>query len=234
MVFEATKQLASTTIDTKSVPQIQPTESFSNLLEAVRATSNKPLLSENSLNAASDKSSTDARELNFASPANPPRSVAGQKNGEKPLRRSDLPTEKKMTPEEQSSTAKEIAIEIAEKGLTASPELRDKIRGSMLRVYMDGDKNGPGNEKAMYEFVEQISKQLDKGMSLQVDASEANKEFTDFRKKAQDTIASKAGMKMGACGQLRLIQTIEDRIVTVEKMHYAASIVKDPPMKMFG
>lgn len=238
MVFEATEQMASPATEKTNVSQ-QQSESYANLLDAVRATSNQPLLSENNFNTTTEKTGSGSgdlanppKEINFAS-LDSPYPAADQKPGDKPLRKSELETEKKMTPEEQKKTAKELADKIAEKGFTASPELRDKIRAAMLRVYMDGDRDGPGNEKAMKEFVDQVNKELPKGLSLKIDASQTNKDFTDFRKRAQEAIDKQPGMKMGTCGQLQLLETKNGKTTIKDKMHYAGSIVKDPPKRMF-
>lgn len=152
-----------------------------------------------------------------------------EKAPEKPLRRSDLPDFKKFSPDEQAKTAADLAKEIGEKGFTPSPELRDKIRAAMLRAYMDGDKDGPGNQKAMEKFVEQMNEKLPKGMSLKIDASETNKDFTTFRDRAQAAIDKQPGMKMGTCGQLQLCKTADGKTSVVDKMHYAASIKKAQP-----
>ncbi len=239
MVLEATEQVASMPIENNNVPQIQPTESFANLLDAIRATSNQPLLSENSLSATSDKTSSDSsdssnfpQDINVASTVSP-YPGAEQKHGDKPLGKTELMTETQMTPEEKKKTAKELADKIAEKGFTNAPELRDKIRATMLRVYMDGDRNGPGNDEAMKDFVDQISNECPQSLWLNIDENETNKDFTDFRKRAQDAINKQVNMKMGTCGQLQLLETKAGKTIIKDKMHFAASIVKDPPKRIF-
>lgn len=155
--------------------------------------------------------------------------VADNKPAEKPLRRSDLPDFKKFTQEEQAKTAANLAKEITEKGFKDSPELRDKVRAAMLRAYMDGDKDGAGNQKAMEKFVEQISEKLPKGMSLKIDSSETNKDLAAFREKARAAIDKQPGMKMGTSGQLQLCKTENGTTQVVDKLHFAASIRKTPP-----
>ncbi len=145
-----------------------------------------------------------------------------------PLRKSELPEYKKYTPEEQAKVAKDLAKQIAEKGFKDSPELRDKIRAEMLRVYLDGDKNSQGDEKKMEAFVKQISDNLPKGMSLRIDQSPDNKDLADFRERAQKAIDKQPGMKMGASGQLQLCKEESGKINVVDKMHYAASVKREP------
>jgi len=153
---------------------------------------------------------------------------ASDKPGEKPLRRSDLPEFKKFTPEEQEKVTTDLAKQIAEKGFTPAPELRDKIREGMLRAYMDGDRDGTGNQQALDKFVKQMSDKLPPGMSLKVDSSETNKDYMSFKERAQGAIDKQPGMKMGSSGQLQLCKTENGATKVVDKMHYAASIRKAP------
>jgi hypothetical protein len=145
---------------------------------------------------------------------------------EKPLRNNKIPDFEKFTPEQQEKTATDLAKQIAEKSFTPSPELRDKIREAMLRVLMDGNPNGPGDEAKLDKFVKQMNDKLPPGMSLKMDRSDTNKDLAAFKERAQGAIDKQPGMKMGSFGQLQLLKTENGTTKVADKMHYAASIKK--------
>lgn len=149
---------------------------------------------------------------------------------DKSIKPLDSPLYTKLSTEEQSRAAKEIADEIKDKGLT-DRAVRDNLRTRMLQVYLGGDVNSQGNEQKMNNFVKQVNENLPKGTSLKLAQPTDDPDYKKFLAGAADAIDKQPGMKMGAHGQIQLWKTENGQEKMVTKAHYAASITRQPVVK---
>lgn len=150
---------------------------------------------------------------------------------DKSIKPLDSPQYDKLSPEQQTKAAKEIAADIADKGFT-DRAVRDNLRTKMLQVYLGGEKDSQGDEKAMNDFVKQVNDNLPKGMSLKMAKPENDADYKNFLKNAGDQIAKQPGMQMGANGQIQLWKNENGQDKMIAKTHYAATIRKQAPVKV--